>query len=120
MGENVWCVVNSQVSHLWFLIPSTGDVVYVEFMGQPFMVLGSANAIDDLLERRSAVYSNRGRAVMVAELYVLMVPGGYTKANRLNRLRVVWDLDFPSLACPKARNGENGERHFIRFLRRAR
>ena len=38
-----------------------GDVVYVEAMGQSIVVLGSDQAASDLLEKRSAIYSDRPR-----------------------------------------------------------
>ncbi|KAJ3481860.1 hypothetical protein NLI96_g7376 [Meripilus lineatus] len=38
-----------------------GDVVYVETMGQSIVVLGSDQAASDLLEKRSAIYSDRPR-----------------------------------------------------------
>jgi hypothetical protein len=36
-----------------------GDVVCIDALGQKIIVLGSATAVNDLLERRSAIYSDR-------------------------------------------------------------
>jgi hypothetical protein len=45
-----------------------GDVVYIEALGQKIVILGSATAVNDLMERRSAVYSDRPGALMLNEL----------------------------------------------------
>jgi hypothetical protein len=45
-----------------------GDVVYIEALGQKIVILGSAVAVSDLMERRSALYSDRPGAVMLNEL----------------------------------------------------
>ncbi|KAJ1303937.1 hypothetical protein OPQ81_008348 [Rhizoctonia solani] len=42
-----------------------GDIVYMDMMGQPFVVLNSAQVASDLLEKRSASYSDRVSAPMV-------------------------------------------------------
>ncbi|KAI0336743.1 CyP450 monooxygenase [Cubamyces sp. BRFM 1775] len=42
-----------------------GDVVYLNALGQPMLVLGTHNAAVDLLEKRSAVYSDRAYSPMV-------------------------------------------------------
>lgn len=36
-----------------------GDVVYISFFGRPVIILNSAKALADLLEKRSAIYSDR-------------------------------------------------------------
>ena len=36
-----------------------GDVVYVEVLGQPIVILGSEQAATDLLDKRSGNYSDR-------------------------------------------------------------
>ncbi|CAE6500115.1 unnamed protein product [Rhizoctonia solani] len=41
------------------------DIVYLDMMGQPFLILNSAQAALDLLEKRSAIYSDRVCAPMV-------------------------------------------------------
>lgn len=45
-----------------------GDVVYIEALGQKIVILGSATAVNDLMERRSAVYSDRPGALMLNEM----------------------------------------------------
>jgi hypothetical protein len=52
----------------WKLSPAIGDVVYLESFGQGMVILGSLEACTDLLDRRSANYSDRPRMVMVNEL----------------------------------------------------
>jgi hypothetical protein len=46
-----------------------GDVVYVEALGRKIVILGSATAVNDLLEGRSSVYSTRPNPIMINELY---------------------------------------------------
>jgi hypothetical protein len=36
-----------------------GDVVCVDILGQKIVILGSATAVNDLLEQRGAIYSDR-------------------------------------------------------------
>jgi hypothetical protein len=45
-----------------------GDVVYTEALGQKSVFLGSADAVNDLLERRSAIYSDRPHMAMTHDL----------------------------------------------------
>lgn len=49
--------------------PSAGDVVYLDVLGQPMVVLGSYKVARELLDKRSANYSDRPRSIM-AQLYV--------------------------------------------------
>jgi hypothetical protein len=46
-----------------------GDVVYVQALGRKMVILGSAAAVNDLIERRGAAYADRKVTPMV-ELYV--------------------------------------------------
>jgi hypothetical protein len=50
-----------------------GDIVYVEAPGKKIVILGSAVAVNDLIERRSSVYSDRPNFVMQNELYVTIL-----------------------------------------------
>lgn len=43
---------------------TTGDIVYIDIPTQPIIVLGSADAAFELLEKRSDIYSDRPRLVM--------------------------------------------------------
>ena len=45
-----------------------GDVIHLEALGKHFVVLNSAEAVNDLLEQRSAIYSDRPRMPMMVEL----------------------------------------------------
>jgi hypothetical protein len=45
-----------------------GDVVFIEALGQKIVILGNAAVVNDLMERRSAVYSDRPGTLMMNEL----------------------------------------------------
>jgi chorismate-pyruvate lyase len=47
-----------------------GDVVYLHLFGQGLIFLNSPNAVMDLMERRSVIYSDRAPLVMATELFV--------------------------------------------------
>ncbi|KAK4142201.1 cytochrome P450 [Dichotomopilus funicola] len=55
---------------LWFLelTQQYGDVVYLQMGPTPTIILGSAQAAWDLLEKRGAIYSSRPRFIMGGEL----------------------------------------------------
>jgi cytochrome P450 len=55
---------------LWFqeLSQQYGDVVYLQLGPTPTIILGSAQAAWDLLEKRGAVFSSRPRFIMGGEL----------------------------------------------------
>lgn len=57
------------LSALRFVI-TPGDVVYLHLFGQGLIFLNSPAAVHDLMERRSAIYSDRAPLVMVTELFV--------------------------------------------------
>ncbi|KAI0704090.1 cytochrome P450 [Earliella scabrosa] len=42
-----------------------GDLVYLDFLGQPMMIVGSYKVAHELLDRRSANYSSRPTSVMI-------------------------------------------------------
>ena len=44
-------------------------------MGRPYLILGTMEDADALLQKRSSIYSNRPRLVMAAEIvrYVLLL-----------------------------------------------
>ncbi|KAK3354060.1 cytochrome P450 [Lasiosphaeria hispida] len=75
---------------LWFLDlhQQYGDVVYLQSGPTPTIILGSAQAAWDLLEKRGAIYSSRPRFIMGGELLSdglrgLMAPyGGYWRRWR--------------------------------------
>lgn len=45
-----------------------GDIVYLQMGQTPYIVLGSAQAAYDLLEKRGNIYSGRPRFIMGSEL----------------------------------------------------
>jgi hypothetical protein len=47
-----------------------GDVVYLHLFGQGLIFLNSPDAVIDLMERRSVIYSDRAPLVMATELFV--------------------------------------------------
>ncbi|THH07559.1 hypothetical protein EW145_g3297 [Phellinidium pouzarii] len=49
-------------------IPSLGNIVRITTMGQPIIILNSAQVALDILETRGNIYSDRPRAVMAGEL----------------------------------------------------
>ncbi|KAL4252991.1 cytochrome P450 family protein [Abortiporus biennis] len=44
-----------------------GDVVYLDILGQPMIILNSLKIATDLLDRRSSVYSDRPRSIVASE-----------------------------------------------------
>jgi len=46
----------------------TGDIVHLEALGQHIVILNSAKAAIDLLERRSSIYSGRPVAIISSKL----------------------------------------------------
>ncbi|KAI0348497.1 cytochrome P450 [Trametopsis cervina] len=45
-----------------------GDLIYIYVFGNPMLVLNTAEVVNDLLEKRSAIYSSRPHRTMVADL----------------------------------------------------
>ncbi|KZV67271.1 cytochrome P450 [Peniophora sp. CONT] len=45
-----------------------GDILYLNMLGRPVIILNSAKAAGDLLERRSAIYSDRPRLIVASEM----------------------------------------------------
>jgi hypothetical protein len=45
-----------------------GDIVYTEALGKGIVILGSAEAVNDLLECKGAIYSDRPHMVMTHDL----------------------------------------------------
>jgi hypothetical protein len=50
-----------------------GDIVYIEALGTKLLILGSAAVVNELMERRSAVYSSRSMPLMMDDLCVLVL-----------------------------------------------
>lgn len=77
MGENLWYVLIFLSRDLSFCLMDdhwsdigtlTGDVNYLEVLGQSLVVLNSYTACKDLLEKRGGIYSSRPRLVLLSEL----------------------------------------------------
>lgn len=51
----------------------SGDMVYLEVFGKPMLILGTHDVALDLLEKRSALYSDRIQSIMI-DLYVVISP----------------------------------------------
>jgi hypothetical protein len=47
-----------------------GDLIHTQVFGQHYILLNSLEAAEDLLEKRSAIYSSRPRLPMIVELCV--------------------------------------------------
>lgn len=52
---------------------NAGDLMYLNIMGQPILILNSPTAVRDLLVSRGAIYSDRPNLEMATRLYVLIV-----------------------------------------------
>lgn len=50
------------------IISTLGDIVSVNLLGQPMVILNSAEIASELLEKRSAIYSDRPTLVMSGEM----------------------------------------------------
>ena len=48
----------------------SGDIIYLNVLGQSFVILNSLQVVTDLFERRSSNYSDRKLTTMLIELYV--------------------------------------------------
>lgn len=55
---------------LFMLILLPGDVMTVKVLNRYIIILSSATAVNDLLQKRSAIYSDRPRVVFAGELCV--------------------------------------------------
>ena len=54
---------------LSILLMNPGDVIYLKIFGQSVVILHSLQAARDLLDKRSSIYSDRPRFVLLSELY---------------------------------------------------
>lgn len=69
LGKSLWSVL-SNIPPLQYPQHLPGDVVYLHVLGQGLVFLNSHAAAIELMERRSAIYSDRAPLVMVTELLV--------------------------------------------------
>ena len=54
-------------------------MIYLNVLGQPFVILTSLDVITDLFEKRSSNYSDRKQTTMLIELYVLLLHSFHLK-----------------------------------------
>ena len=59
-------VINGCVSSEPTPSTTTGDIVYLNVLGKPIVVLGSYKVACDLLDKRSSNYSGRPKSVMAS------------------------------------------------------
>ena len=64
LPKDYWWIKFSQWSKEY------GDVVHINVLGQHIVILNSINSTRELLDRRSAIYSDRPAMTMLGELYV--------------------------------------------------
>lgn len=62
-------LTRSSADHRYF----SGDLVYLDVLGKPMLILGTHDVALDLLEKRSALYSDRAQSIMI-DLYVVVFP----------------------------------------------
>ncbi|ELU36446.1 cytochrome P450 domain-containing protein [Rhizoctonia solani AG-1 IA] len=82
---------------------NVGDIIYMDMMGKPAIVLNTAQAASDLFEKRSAIYSDRRSASMVKSAS-LCVQGHLALSIATSRrlillpVRLDWPGFIPSLS----------------------
>ncbi|KAF8879274.1 cytochrome P450 [Infundibulicybe gibba] len=64
-----------------------GDLMHVDVMGQPMIILNSLKTVTDILEKRSAIYSSRPRMPMLIELMDWTIAFAFTPYGADWRLR---------------------------------
>ncbi|KAJ8688775.1 hypothetical protein PTI98_013526 [Pleurotus ostreatus] len=77
------------------------DIVHIDVMGTPTLILGSLQAAIDLLEIRGNIYSDRPRAVMAGELVGWARGLGYSQGPPSPRFRAFRRI-FQSFIGPRA------------------
>ena len=73
-----------------------GDVIYIHIFGNPIVVLNSAEAVNDLFEKRSAIYSSRPVRTMINDLYAFFDASPFpivTAGTLQNRVRLAVLVD---------------------------
>ena len=66
--EDVRCVYHDQEKECVCAQTIPGDVMHFSAFGRSVVVLNSKTAVFDLLEKRSAIYSDRPRSVLAGEM----------------------------------------------------
>ena len=67
MVEEIWCVIVLRSLRFPLIDRQLGDMFYMDFMGQPAIVINKRQVAIELLDKRSAIYSNR--PVLVSPLH---------------------------------------------------
>ena len=72
-------------------------MIYLNVLGQPFVILNSLEVISDLFEKRSSNYSDRKQTTMLVELYVShsFYPEEYVKNT--DRCRMNWRIGLGTM-----------------------
>ncbi|KAI1788998.1 cytochrome P450 [Ganoderma leucocontextum] len=65
-------VFDLPTTHMWLTFADWckkwGDIMSVNILGQPFVILSSAQYAIDILEKKSAIYSSRGRVPVAGDM----------------------------------------------------
>jgi len=73
MGTTIWYISFTSTIAIYIRLKRrycAGDVVYINVLGRSVVILNSLQAARELLEKKSLIYSDRPRFVLMAELYV--------------------------------------------------
>ncbi|KAH9937816.1 cytochrome P450 [Epithele typhae] len=66
-----------------------GDIVYLDALGQPMIIVGSHEVAVDLLEKRSSNYSDRAPSAMI-DMHVFLLPHRFGWAFTVHRYGQEW------------------------------
>ncbi|OBZ67581.1 O-methylsterigmatocystin oxidoreductase [Grifola frondosa] len=94
-----------------------GDVMHLQLLGQSIIVLGSPEAAFELLEKRSAIYSDRPRSTLVSLMgwdwnFALMPYGPRWRPTR----RTFWQHFHPGVISKYEQTQLHETRRFLRKL----
>ncbi|THH04250.1 hypothetical protein EW146_g10227 [Bondarzewia mesenterica] len=95
-----------------------GDIIYIRAFGNSVIVLNSAKAADDLLDKRGAIYSSRPMRTMIEDVWV-DAGTAYSDCAHTMNVYTGWDGIGPSWECPMAIHGGNTEEFFRNTSTRA-
>ncbi|KAF5386287.1 hypothetical protein D9757_008622 [Collybiopsis confluens] len=89
-----------------------GDIVYLKVLHQPILILNSVAAAQDLLEKRSAIYSDRPQFVLLNEMM------GWQNASThqaVEKLRPIHEKELCYLVQDLTRTPEQFSQHIRRY-----
>lgn len=94
--------LHSPILLLTLKVPNTGDICSVTVFGQPLVVINSAQVAVDMLDKKSAIYSDRPTLQMAGELVgwkdsLVLLPYG----DRFRRYRRLFHKLIGSVAAMK-------------------